>query len=396
MKTSLRFFAALLTLAFATVPARAAAIKGDVLVVSGNENKIELTSGVAKVIRPRGPDTLSVLNFATFPPTVDHLTNVPNTVIGPPSNIAISPDGTLALVANSVKVDEFAGPGYSPNNEIHAVDISIHPPRVIEHLFTRGRQPSGISFTPDGKYALVANRADGSITLLQISNSSPRMTVVNTIPVCKPEEEISDIAISPDGRLALASVKAGGYLAVLELRNGVVRVRERKVSVFGQPYRVVITPDGELAVTAGSGFGNGYDNDALTIIQLGGGEIRATEHITIGVGPESLEISPDGKMLAVVVMNGSNLAANNPNRSGSGGLEIFVREKQTFTRKQQLETGAIPEGVAFTGDGKYLVVQCHPARELWLFEVKGKKVKDTGERVKVPGMPSGLRAATPR
>jgi hypothetical protein len=61
-----------------------------------------------------------------------------------------------------------------------------------------------------------------------------------------------------------------------------------------------------------------------------------------------------------------------------------------------LTVGRIPEGVAFTSDGRNLVVQCHPDRELWVLAVQGKKLKDTGRRIAVPGMPSSLRASLHR
>jgi hypothetical protein len=62
-------------------------------------------------------------------------------------------------------------------------------------------------------------------------------------------------------------------------------------------------------------------------------------------------------------------------------------------KTQRLPVGRIPEGVAFTSDGKYLVVQCHPDREMRIFQVAGGIATDTGKRIKVPGMPSSLRAA---
>jgi hypothetical protein len=40
---------------------------------------------------------------------------------------------------------------------------------------------------------------------------------------------------------------------------------------------------------------------------------------------ESVEISPDGQMLAAVLMNGSNLAAEVPLHSGQSGLDSLVR-----------------------------------------------------------------------
>jgi hypothetical protein len=91
-------------------------------------------------------------------------------------------------------------------------------------------------------------------------------------------------------------------------------------------------------------------------------------------------------------MNGSNLAPENPAHGEHGALEILVRKGKSFQKTQSLAVGAIPEGVAFTADGKYLVVQCHPARELWIFEMRGEKARDTGTRIKLPGNPSSLRA----
>ena len=96
-----------------------------------------------------------------------------------------------------------------------------------------------------------------------------------------------------------------------------------------------------------------------------------------------------------VVMSGSNLAPTNSSHTTHGALEILARRGKTFEKVQSLPVGAIPEGVAFTADGRYLVVQCHPARELWIFQVQGGRVKDTGQRIKMPGMPSSLRASPP-
>ena len=361
------------------------------LVLSGNENKVDLTSGAPRVIPPTGPDSISILDFSTFPPKVQHLENIPNTVVGPPSNIAITPDRSLALIADSIKIDLNAASKWVPNSDIHLLDLESKPPRVIGRV-QAGLQPSGMSITRDGKFALVANRAEGTVSLLRIAGKN--VSVVETIKVCLPEESVSDVAISPDGRLALASAQKGGFLAVLKLENGHVEFTGQKISAYGEPYRCVITPDGELGLTAGQGRAlNGIDQDAITVIDLHAKPMRAIQHITIGAMPESIEISPNGRLLAAVVMNGSNLAPDNPSLTKQGAMIILARRGNTFVKTQTLPVGAIPEGVAFTSDGRYLVVQCHPSRELWIFRVKGESVRDTGQRIKIPGMGSSLRAS---
>jgi DNA-binding beta-propeller fold protein YncE len=358
-------------------------------VISGNENKIDLNSGAPQVVPGAKPDSLTFLDFSQYPPKVEHLDNVPNSVIGPPSNIAFTPDGRLALVANSLKVDPQNATNWVPESFVHVLDLTQSPPRVIGRVETE-KQPSGISVSPDGALALVANRASGSVSVLSIHNRE--VTPLQTVPVCEPNDSASDVAISPDGRFALVSVQKGGYLRLLEIAGTKVTATDRKFSVYGQPYRVVITPDGALGLTAGLGFGNGQDIDALSVVDLKANPIRTIDYIPIGSGPESIEVSPDGKLVAAVVMNGSNLAADNPKRAPSGGLVLLTRRGGTFKKTQELKVGRIPEGVAFTSDGRYLIVQCHPSRQLWVFRVRGKKVKDTGLRIDVPGFPSSLRA----
>ena len=360
------------------------------IMLSGNENKIDLTTGGQVVVPHAAPDSLTLIDFSTFPPKTMDVMDVPNTVIGPPSNIAIAPDGHLALVANSIRIEPPGSLKYVPESYVHIVDLSVRPPRVVGRVKTE-LQPSGLSFTPDGKLALVANRASGTISVLSIDGTSVRLA--QTVKVCEPADQVCDVAVSPDGKLALASVREGSYLALLHIENGQVSATGRKISAFGQAYRVVITPDGELGVTAGMGFGNGSDVDAVSVIDLKAAPPRTIDYVPIGVAPESIEISPDGKLLAAVVIEGSNQAKDDPRHSDAGALVILTRKDRSFVKTQRLPVGRIPEGVAFTSDGKYLVVQCHPDREMRIFEISGGIVTDTGKRIKVPGMPSSLRAA---
>jgi len=130
---------------------------------------------------------------------------------------------------------------------------------------TASAQPSGISFLPDGRRALVANRAGGTVSVLSVDGLS--VEIIQTVEVCEPEESASDVAVHPNGKLALVSVQKGGYLRVLEIGADSVLATERKLSVYGEPYRCVITPDGALGLTAGAGQGNGLDNDAVQLLK---------------------------------------------------------------------------------------------------------------------------------
>jgi DNA-binding beta-propeller fold protein YncE len=359
------------------------------LVISGNEGKIDLTPGVPTVVADPEPDTLSFLDFRTFPPKVTHLENVKNSVIGPPSNIAISPDGRMALVASSILVAPQDKTKTIPDTVVHILDLVGREPKVVGQV-EAGKQPSGISFSPNGQWAYVANRAEGTVTVLSIRGRSVK--TAQTVEVALPADEVSDVAVSPDGKRALVSVTQAGYLAVLDLGD-TVTLSKRKLGVFGRPYRVVITPDGALGLTAGTAKGEAPDTDCLSVIDLQANPIRSVDHIPVGPGPESFEVSPDGKLVAVVLMNGSNLPEGAPNRTSHGLLTLLARREKTYVKVQEVPIPRIPEGVAFTGDGKYLLVQGHPDRVIHILEVKDESVKDTGQAVSVPGMPSSLRAS---
>lgn len=362
------------------------------LVISGNENKLDLTSGAARVVPGAAADSLTLLDFSVSPPHVEHLLDVPNTVIGPPSNLAITPDRRRALVANSIRLDARSTNGYAPESWIHVVDLTARPPRVLGRVEGNvGRQPSGLSIAKDGQSAVIANRADGTVSVLQLGSDAVR--VAATVSVCAPEEGIADVALHPGGKWVLASVQKGGYLAVLERTGNTLRPTGRKISVYGQPYRCAITADGRLGLTAGQGLGNGLDADALTVVDLTREPFQAVDYVPLGAVPESFEVSPDGRLVAAVLMNGSNLASTNALHSEHGAVVLLAREGDRFRKVQEMAIGRIPEGVAFTADGRHLVVQCHADRQLWVLDVRGKRLRDRGVRISVPGMPSSLRAS---
>lgn len=359
------------------------------IVISGNENKTELPGGDPRVVANAAPDTLTILNFASFPPRVQNIDDVRNTVIGPPSNIAITPNGKLALIADSLMIDPAHPDKTIPATRIHLLDLTLDPPKIIGEV-TAGMQPSGMSIAPNGKLALVANRAGGTVSVLSIEHKTVKQ--IAEVKVCLPEDQASDVAISPDGKKALVSINKAGYVRLLEIDGMTVTPTERKFSTFGGPYRCVITPDGMLGLTAGAGLGGPIDADALTVIDLSAEQPRTINYVEIGSGPESFEVSPDGELVAVVLMAGSSQKVGDPHRTEAGVLSILTRKGKEFTKTQDLPIGPVPEGVAFTSDGHYLVVQCHRAKELWIFRVDGRRVTDTGQRIPVTGFPSSLRA----
>ena len=358
------------------------------IIISGNECKLDVRTGEWVVVNDAGPDSISVIDCGQFPPRVQHVYGIANSVIGPPSNVAITPDGKVALVTNAIKLDRNSKKGYAADTLIQIVDLISRPPRLVGTT-RAGLQPSGLSLTPDGRWALVANRGAGTVTVLAIDGTE--VEPIQTVEVATAEDQVSDVAISPDGKLALVSVQEGHYLSVLELDGGNVALTERKLSVCGRPYRTVITSDGKFGLTAGSGLG-APDLDALTVVDLAADPIRTVDYVPIGMGPESFGVSPDGKLVAAMIFNGSSLPDDDPLHNDNGLLVILARRGNTYEVVQEVPIGAVTQGAAFTNNGEFLLVQCYASRKIWVFRVNGESVEDTGHRIPTPGFPASLRA----
>jgi WD40 repeat protein len=155
-------------------------------VLSANENKLDLATGSQRVFHDAPPDSLTLLDFAVFPPRTRHLTNISNTVLGPPSNVTFSPDGSFALVADSIVLDRARTNGWSPARRIHVLDLRQEPPNITSTTDT-GLQPSGISFHPDGRRVAAANRADGTVSSFTFANGQLRH--VEVLRIAEPTAE---------------------------------------------------------------------------------------------------------------------------------------------------------------------------------------------------------------
>jgi DNA-binding beta-propeller fold protein YncE len=359
-------------------------------VISANEGKLDLVTGAQRMVPNPVPDSLTLLDFASFPPGVRHLTNVPNTVLGPPSNVAFTPDRRHVAIANSIVPDPSRTNGWRPGRAIHLLDLAASPP-TIATFEGQGLQPSGLCFNPSGHHLLAANRADGSVSLLRLDHG--RLVPVQSLSIVDPAVEVADVAVSPDDRFVVASLTKTNQLALLRKEGERLSDTGRRISTYGKPYRVMFTPDGRFVLTAGAGNGNGLDIDALTVVRRQGDDFLATGHVPLAAGPESFDISPDGQWGAAVLMNGSNTGSQSPNYRDHGLLVMFRRRGDQWTREQTLPTGAIPEGVVITPDGRHVVVQCHPDRELRIYRRSGARLRELPSRIPVPGMPSGMGAA---
>ena len=189
-----------------------------------------------------------------------------------------------------------------PDTKLYVIDLSTSPPSHIATVDV-GKQPSGLSINRAGTLALVANRADNSISVLSISGKE--VNLVDTVPM---GEQISHVVFTPDGKRALAAKFPGHKIAMLDVDGQKVNYGKYDMPAGLWPYNVDVTPDGSIALTADNGNAGGSDGhvDTVSVIDLEATPPRVIDRVVVGDAPKGLAISPKGNLAAVVLVRGSN------------------------------------------------------------------------------------------
>jgi DNA-binding beta-propeller fold protein YncE len=358
------------------------------IAVSSNDNKVNLVNGVVKIVADPKPDTVTILDLKTSPPKVIGELEAPGSVVGPPFSVAITPDEGLALITSSSKVDPADPTKTIPDNRLSVIDLRAKPPAVIATLET-GKGPSGVSINRQGTLALVANRQGGSVSIFAIEGKT--VTPAGTVTIGDEKSGVSHVAISPDGKLALATRDGDDRISVLAIDGSKVEYTKRDISAGLRPYGVDISSDGKVAVVANIGRGGG-DADTLSLIDLEAKPPRVVETVTVGQTPEGIKMSPDGKLVGVVAINGSNKAKDSPFYNDSGKLVLFKVTGKTLKKVTEAPIGHWSQAVLFTPDNRTILVCNMVEKDLLTFRFDGSKLRETG-RVKVNGGPVAVRLA---
>jgi DNA-binding beta-propeller fold protein YncE len=360
--------------------------------IVGNDEKQGWDENAKPIFHEPGKDTLSVIDIAKpEAPRVAATIPLINSIVGPPTNLAIHPSGEIALVANSLEpITQGWAHRLDPDNKVFLIDLKAAPPKVIGTI-TAGKQPSGMAISPKGDLALVANRADGTISVLSIRGKD--VLVVDTVAVGAGTDSVSAVAITPDGKRALAVKAAANKVALMSIDGQKVSYDKRDLPAGIFPYNIAVTPDGKLALTADTGNGGSSDGnaDTVSVIDLEADPPRVIDHVTVGDSPEGLAISPKGDLAVTVEARGSNMPKTSFFYHQGGAVTALKIDGKKVTRAGEISVGALPEAVAFSPDGSYLYVGNFIDGDLWVLKVDGTALTDTSQRFKLPGHPASMR-----
>ena len=360
------------------------------LMIVGNDEKVTWDDAGKLVSMAPGKDSVLVVDLGTNPEAPKIIANFPlmNSIFGPPTNLAITPDERLAIVANSMNwVQEGGAWKGVPDNKLYVIDLKTDPPSHIATVEV-GKQPSGLAINGRGDLALVTNRADNSISVLSIQGKEVKL--IDTVPM---GEMVAAVAFTPDGKRALAAKFPGHKIAVLDLEGQKVTYKKYDMPVGLWPYNIDVTPNGKIAITADNGNSGAADGhiDTVSVIDLEADPPRVIDRVVVGDAPEGLAISPTGEIAVAVLLRGSNSAKTSWFYNRNGSVVVLKIDGKTVTKVGEVEVRGLPEGIVFSPDGKYLYVGNFMDSDVSILKVDGTKVTDTGKRLQLPGHPASMR-----
>lgn len=356
--------------------------------IVGNDEKVSWDDDGKTVLAAPGKDSVLIVDLAN-PETPKIVATLPlkNSIIGPPVNLDIDPTGSVALVADSVDVTkEGDALKQVPDNKVYVIDLNANPPKLAATI-TAGKQPSGLSISPSGKMALVANRGDNSISVLSLNGTDVKVTDTVAMP-----DSVAHVVFTPDGKRALAVRFPAHKVSVLDIDGDKVTYNKVDLPTGQWPYNVVVTPNGKLALTADNGGAGSSDGsvDTTSVIDLEANPPRIIDRVVVGDGPEGIAMSPKGDLAIAAILRGSNMKKAFFHEK-NGSISVLKIDGKKVTKTQDIEVGGLPEAVMFTPDGKYILVGNYLTKDFSILKVDGTTVTDTGKRFEVPGHPASAR-----
>ena len=379
------------------------------IAVSANDGKMRLDNGVTKVVKD-GVDSIDIIDFNSSPPKVLGSVKAPTSLVGPPTSVAVSPNEEFALVTAAMKIDPTDPTKQVADDKLHVLDLvkssgfvrniaarvqgkqapPAYEPKVIATVQV-GQGPAGVSINKAGTLALVANRSEGTVSVLEIKGKTVT-AIGEKIKLGDAKSGPSAVSFTPDGKTALVTRDGDHKISVLAVDGTTVTDTKREISAGLRPYGLDVSSKGDVAVVANIGTNSG-DPDTISVIDLAAKPPRVVNTVSVGQTPEGIKISPDGNYVAITVMNGTNKAKDSPFFNEQGKLVILRRQGRDLARVGEANIGKWCQGVVWSSNSRKVAAQCVVEEQIMAFSWNGRQLQPAGTVKVSSGGPGGIRTA---
>ena len=230
---------------------------------------------------------------------------------GTPGYVQVAPNGRYAYIANR------------DTGVVTVLDTTLD--KVTGTIRIEAAPPRFITFSPDGRTAYVTVYTDDKTVNAVVILDTADNTVRDTVPVGK---RPFAPATTLDGRFLYVPIHDEGRVDVIDTASGEVVDR---LTTPPNPHWVAFSRDGGTFYTAD------HESGVVTAFDTASHQLLAT--IAVGVSPHSLALSPDGSQLSVVNYDSNTLS---------------MIDTATHTVVRTVDLGANPQDVTDAPDGVHL------------------------------------------
>jgi DNA-binding beta-propeller fold protein YncE len=157
---------------------------------------------------------------------------------------------------------------------------------------------------------------------------------------------------------------------VLHIDGSNITIDPRPITTGYSPYTMDINAAGTLAAVSNMGRGDG-DMDTVSLIELTKAPYHVVGTVAVPSGPEPQKFSPDGKFLAVGSQEGTT-KPHSPFHQEHGHITVFAVDGDALRKVAEAPIGKWAEGLAFSRDGKTIMVQSMYERTIDVFRWDGR------------------------
>ncbi|MDQ8728961.1 beta-propeller fold lactonase family protein [Bradyrhizobium sp. LHD-71] len=318
------------------------------IAVSANDAHSTNVDGVAGFIKDGPADNISVIDLSQTPPRILGSVDASASVTGPAQGVFVSGDESFAIVASANKVEAGA---LKPDSRVTVIDLSVTPPKVVQQV-TAGAAANAVAVNPAGTLALVTNRNDGTVSVFSLKDK--QLTPVASVELGDAKCQPAGVVFAPDGKTAF--VAREGAISVLEIDGDMVKVDPKQAILALRPYPIDISPDGKLLAVANS-WGVNADIGSVSLVDLSSKPYRVVDVARTPSVSEGIKFSPDGKYVAASSLNGSTSPPTSPRYKDHALLTVFAVSGQTLSKTAEAPLGKWSQGVAFSRNGGTIIVQ---------------------------------------
>lgn len=356
-----------------------AAAQADIVLSSNDGHSVMDARMSIVAANPPAPDTVSLIEVGHYPPVVKATIEVPGSVVGPPMAAWIAKDASWAIVTSATKADASGKDGISSDDRVSVLDLTSNPPQIVQSL-TSGMGATEVRVSPNGALALIANRAEGTVSVFTIKDK--RLSPVGKVDTGNKASLPSAVGFVDD-KTALLTRGGDNQVNVLHIDGTGVTIDPRPITTGVAPYTMDINAAHTLAAVSNMGRGDG-DADSVSLIDLTSKPFRTVFTIGVPSGPEPLKFSPDGMFLAVGAANGSTKLKTHPFHHDKALVTVFTVEGKGLRRLTEASVEPWAEAAAWSRDGHILLVQSMQDRVIDVFRWDGQRLTP-GKALEIKG-----------